>query len=138
RNVTGVQTCALPISLTPAALVGYIIQVLIVFFMTIQALHVLQLDFLVGIATAITAYIPMVLAAVLTLGIALIIANIVEKVLKNLLAGPASTALAIFAKYTIITIAIFMVLTQLGIAPTIVNAAFILILGALALAFGLA
>lgn len=134
----GVKQTEVAGSLTPSALTGYIVQVLIVFFMTIQALHVLELDFLVGLATAITAYLPMVLAAVLTLGIALIIANVVEKVLKNILVGPASKALAIFAKYTIITIAIFMVLTQLGIAPTIVNAAFILILGALALAFGLA
>ncbi|MCF3943487.1 mechanosensitive ion channel [Oceanobacillus alkalisoli] len=124
--------------LAPAALVGYIVQVLIVFFMTIQAFHVLQLDFLVGIATAVTAYLPMVLAAVLTLGVALILANIVEKVLKNILSGPAARTLALFAKITIITIAVFMALTQLGIAPSIVNAAFILILGGLSLAFGLA
>ena len=124
--------------LAPAALVGYIVQVLIVFFMIIQALHVLQLDFLVGIATTVTAYLPMVIAAVLTLGVALILSNIVEKILKSILVGQASKTLATFAKYTIITIAVFMALTQLGIAPTIVNAAFILILGGLALAFGLA
>ncbi len=42
------------------------------------------------------------------------------------------------AKYTIITLAFFMALNQLGVASTIVNAAFILILGGFTLAFGLA
>lgn len=124
--------------MTPSSIVGYIVQVLIVFFLTVQALYVVKLDFLVTIASGITAYLPDVLAAVLILGIALIIANIVEKVLVNVLSGPVAHALAGFAKYTIIVLSVFMALTQLGIAPTIVNAAFILILSGLALAFGLA
>ncbi len=45
--------------------------------------------------------------------------------------------LASVAKYSIIALAIFMALDQLGVAATIVNSAFILILGGLALAFGL-
>lgn len=124
--------------LSPSTLAGYVVQVLIVFFLTVQALYVVQLDFLVGIASAITAYLPQVLAAVLILGVALIVANLVEKVLRNLLAGPAANVLAGFAKYAIIVLSIFMALTQLGIATTIVSSAFILILGGLALAFGLA
>src|SRR5690625_5777699 len=40
--------------LTPSALAGYIVQVLIVFFLTVQALYLIKLDFLVGIASAIT------------------------------------------------------------------------------------
>jgi hypothetical protein len=124
--------------MTASTLVGYVIQVLIVFFLTVQALYVVQLDFLVGIASAITAYLPQVLAAVLILGVALILANIVEKVLCNLLTGPATSVLAGFAKYAIIVLSIFMALTQLGIATAIVSSAFILILGGVALAFGLA
>lgn len=124
--------------MTPSSVVGYVVQVLIVFFLTVQALYVVKLDFLVGIASVITAYLPHVLAAVLILGLALILANIVEKVLINLLAGPATKVLAGFAKYAIIVLAVFMALTQLGIATTIVSSAFILILSGLALAFGLA
>lgn len=124
--------------MTPATVAGYIVQVLIVFFLTVQALYLIKLDFLVGIASAITAYLPSVLAAVLILGIALILANIVEKVLINILHGPAIRILAGFAKYTIMVLAAFMALTQLGIATSIVASAFTLILGALALAFGLA
>ena len=132
------QVDVTPNKMTPSAVVGYVVQVLIVFFLTVQALYLVQLDFLVGIATAITAYLPHVLVAVLILGIALIMANILEKVLLNLLSGPATKLLAGFAKYAIVVLAVFMALTQLGIATTIVNSAFIIILAGLALAFGLA
>lgn len=124
--------------MSPSAIVGYIVQVLIVFFLAAQALYVIKLDFLVGIATAITAYLPSVLAAVIILGVALILANMVQKVLSNLLSGPATGVLAGFAKYAILVLAGFMALTQLGIATTIVSSAFVLVLGGLALAFGLA
>lgn len=122
----------------PSVAVGYIVRVLIIFFLTVQALYLIQLDFLVDIASGVTAYLPNVLAAVLILGIALILANIVEKVLVNLLSGPAIKILAGFAKYVILALAVFMALTQLGIAVSIVTSAFTLILGGLALAFGLA
>ena len=54
-----------------------------------------------------------------------------------MLSGKEFRFLAPLAKYTIITLSIFMALDQLGVADTIVNAAFILILGGFALAFGL-
>ncbi|HLR53941.1 MAG TPA: mechanosensitive ion channel [Pseudogracilibacillus sp.] len=124
--------------MTPSALVGYVVQVLIVFFLAIQALNLIKLDFLVDIASSVTAYLPNVLAAVLIIGIALILGNIVEKVVTNILSGPAVRLLAAFAKYAILVLAGFMALTQLGIATSIVASAFTLILGGLALAFGLA
>lgn len=118
-------------------LVGYIAQVLVIFLLTIEALNIVQLDFLVAMLTAITAYIPSVLAAVIILTLGLIIANIVEKILLNILTGPSFKIITTVAKYAIIALAIFMALDQLGVAATIVNSAFILILGGLALAFGL-
>lgn len=121
-----------------SAIVGYIVQVLIVFFLATQALYIIKLDFLVNIASTITAYLPYVLSAVLILGVAFIVANLVQKLLSNLLLGPATNLLAGLAKYAIIVLAVFMALTQLGIATTIVSSAFILILGGLTLAFGLA
>src|SRR5699024_7713166 len=120
--------------MTPSALVGYIVQALIVFFLTVQALYIIKLDFLVDIASTITAYLPFVLAALLILGVALIVANIVERIILSLLNGPAVNILAGFAKYGIVVLAVFMALTQLGIATTIVNSAFIITLSGLALA----
>lgn len=124
--------------MVPSSVVGYVVQALIIFILSVQALYLIKLDFLVGIATEITAYIPNVLVAVLILVVALLLAGIVEKVLLNLISGPATKILAGFAKYAVLVLAVFMALTQLGIATSIVNAAFILILGGLALAFGLA
>lgn len=124
-------------SMALSELVGYIAQVLVVFFLTIEALQLIKLGFLVAMLTAITAYLPMVLAAVIILGLGLIVANIVSNVLSNILSGPSFRVLASVAKYSIIALSIFMALDQLGIADTIVNSAFILILGGLALAFGL-
>ncbi|HCX65429.1 MAG TPA: hypothetical protein DHN33_09490, partial [Eubacteriaceae bacterium] len=122
----------------PSEIVGYIVHVLIVFFLAVQALNLIRFEFLVNIAAGITAYLPNVIAAILILFVALIVAGIVEKVLVNLLHGPAIKILAGFAKYAIIVLAMFMALSQLGIATSIVNAAFVLILGGLTIAFGLA
>lgn len=124
--------------MSPSHIVGYIVQVLVIFFLTVQALYLVKLDFLVGIATAITAYLPNILAAVLIIGVAVILANIVHKVLSNILVGEAASLLAGLSKYAILVISVFMALTQLGIAKGIVTTAFTLILGGLALAFGLA
>lgn len=118
--------------------VGYIAQILIVFFLTVEALNLVKLDFLVVMATAITAYLPNVLAAVIILVLGVVIGNFVEKVLSSILSGPSFKAITAVAKYAVIALSLFMALDQLGVAASIVNSAFILILGGLALAFGLA
>src|SRR5699024_4979073 len=104
--------------------VGYVVQVLIVFFLAIQALNLIKLDFLVDIASSVTAYLPNVLAAVLIIGIALILGNIVEKVVTNILCGPAVRFLTELAKYTILVLAGFMELSELDIATSIVASTF--------------
>ncbi|MEK3888477.1 mechanosensitive ion channel [Bacillus sp. FSL K6-3431] len=125
-------------SVRMSEVVGSIAQILIVFFLTIEALRLVKLDFLVTMLTAITAYLPNVLAAVIILALGLIIANIIEKVLSNILTGPSFKLITAVAKYAIIALSLFMALDQLGVAATIVTSAFTLILGGLALAFGLA
>src|SRR5699024_12851660 len=84
--------------IAPANVVGYIVQVIIVFFLAIQALNLIKLELLVNIATAVTAYLPSVLAAVLILGIALILTNIVEKLIVIILVSPAVRILYGFVK----------------------------------------
>ena len=51
---------------------------------------------------------------------------------------PDAKLTATIAKTAIVVVAVFMVLIQLGIATTIVSAAFIIVLGALAVAFAIA
>lgn len=80
----------------------------------------------------------MVLAAIVIIGVGLWLGYLVQKLLSSVLQGAHFKLLPVIAKYAIITISVFMALDQLGVASSIVNSAFILILGGLALAFGLA
>jgi hypothetical protein len=117
--------------------IGYIAEVIIVLLFVVQALNILGLDFLVTLATGVIAYLPHVIAALVILGVGLWLGSLVKKLLSTVLQGPHYKFLANVAKAAIIAISIFMALDQLGLAASIVNAAFILTLGALALAFGL-
>jgi hypothetical protein len=117
--------------------IGYIAEVIIVLLFVVQALNILGLDFLVTLATGVIAYLPHVIAALVILGVGLWLGSLVKKLLSTVLQGPHYKFLANVAQAAIIAISIFMALDQLGLAASIVNAAFILTLGALALAFGL-
>lgn len=123
---------------TPSQIVGLLAKIVVILLFTVEALQIVHLAFLVTLATAVIAYLPMVFAALIILGIGLFLGHLVEGILKSVLKKNYSRTLAAAAKYAIFTIAIFMALDQLGVAHSIVNAAFILVLGGLALAFGLA
>lgn len=123
-----------------AKLIGTVVQVVIVLLFVVEALQLLELDFMVVLATAIFAYLPSVIAAIIILAVGFWLANMVEKLVGSLMSHASGTPhfLRYVAKYAIIAFAFFMALDQLGIAASIINSAFILILGGVALAFGLA
>lgn len=123
---------------TLSQMVGLLAKIVVVLLFTVEALQIVHLDFLVTLATGVIAYLPMLLAALMILGIGLYLGHLVERILQNIVKHSYSRTLAAIAKYTIFAITVFMALDQLGVAHSIVNAAFILILGGLALAFGLA
>lgn len=123
---------------TLSQIVGMIVKIVIVLLFTAEALQIVYLDFLVTLAAGVIGYLPRLLAALLILGIGLYLGHLVERILQNVLKTNYTRTLAAVAKYAILAITIFMALDQLGVAHSIVNAAFILILGGLALAFGLA
>jgi len=119
-------------------IVGMIAKIVIVLLFTVEALQIVHLEFLVTLATGVIAYLPMLLAALVILGIGLYLGHLVERILQNVLKSSYSRTLAAVGKYAIFAITVFMALDQLGVAHSIVNAAFILVLGGVALAFGLA
>jgi len=129
----GKSTAAVSIS----KVVGYIAQIFVVLLFVVQALNILNLNFLVRLATGVIAYLPNVFAAVVILLTGLFLGGVVKKILEGMIQGPHFRLLPSVAKYAILAISIFMALDQLGVAASIVNSAFILILGGLALAFGL-
>jgi hypothetical protein len=123
---------------TLSQMVGILAKIIVVLLFTVEALQIVQLDFLVTLATGVIAYLPMLLTAIIILGIGLYVGQFMERILQTIVQHNYSRMLARIAKYTIFTITVFMALDQLGVAHSIVNAAFILVLGGLALAFGLA
>ncbi len=129
-----------PSAYSLARIIGVVAQVLIVLLFTVEALQLLNLEFMVSLASGIFAYIPAVIAALVILAVGFWLANLAEdfigSVFKKSSGGPH--VLRHVAKYAILAFAFFMALDQLGIAASIINSAFILILGGAALAFGLA
>jgi Conserved TM helix len=120
-----------------SGLVGRVVQVIIVFLFVVEALEMVRLEFLVALATGVLAYVPHVLAAIVILGAGLYLGNLVKSILSNVLSDNFQV-LSNITKYAIIALSFFMALDQLKVADSIVNIAFMLILGGLALAFGLA
>jgi len=111
--------------------VGTVVRVLIIIFFVVESFHVLQLGILVNIGAAIIKYMPSVLAALIILIAAMVFSALAEKALKKI----GYNGFATIAKIAIIVLAVFMILSQLSIAPRIVNIAFFMVMGALAVAF---
>mgnify|MGYP005828016409 CR=1 FL=1 len=120
-----------------SGLVGRVVQIIIVFLFVVEALEIVRLEFLVALATGVLAYLPHVLAAIVILGAGLYLGNLVKSIISNVLSDHFQV-LSTITKYAIIALSFFMALDQLKVADSIVNIAFMLILGGLALAFGLA
>ncbi|MCD8904018.1 mechanosensitive ion channel [Staphylococcus chromogenes] len=114
---------------------GWIITVLIGLFFVVQALTTVNLDILNGIGKAIIGYLPLVISGLIILGLGLIGGNILAKLVRR---ATGHTLLAQVVKYLLIIVAVFMTLDQLNFAQSIVNVAFLLILGAVAVAFAIA
>ncbi len=115
-------------------IVGVAVKAVIIIFFVVEGINVLKLQVLTNIGAAIIGYMPQVLGAVLVIAVALFVAAMAEKALKK----NGADTYALIVKCAILTVGAFMVLNQLGIATQIVNAAFILILAALAVAFAVA
>jgi len=110
---------------------GTVVNVVLVVFFVVESFGVLHLTVLSDIGGAVIGYLPYVLAAVLILAACYLANAAVQKAL--LKSGHKAAALG--CKIAIYGLGIFMVLSELGIAAELVNAAFILIVAAAAVAF---
>lgn len=111
---------------------GTVHTVLVIFFL-VESFGVLHLEVLTNIGNAVIAYLPYVLAAVLILLACYIGSSLAEKALLE----AEHPGLAQGCKTGIYCIGVFMVLSELRIAPRLVNAVFILGAAAPAIAFAL-
>lgn len=116
--------------------IGETVKYILILLFLVEAISVIELEVLRFVGEAIISYLPFAISAIIIIIAALLLATWIENLIqKNF---PHAKISAIAAKSIIIVLAVFMVLNQLGIAPTIVNTAFIIILGALAIAFAVA
>jgi len=113
---------------------GKTVEVILVIFFIVESFATLHLGVLTSIGTSIIAYMPYALAAFIIFAICVLIGSIVSNVFKK----NGHPAVGSMFKYLIYVIGGFMILNQLGIARTLVDSTFILIVAALAVAFAIA
>ncbi len=122
---------------TPSEIVGYLVLVAIMLFSSIEALRLLGFESVADIVTQFMAFASQVLLGLIIFAIGLYLANLAAKTVQA--SGAAQTGLlAMAARVSILVLAGAMGLRQMGLANEIINVAFGLLLGAIAVAVALA
>lgn len=122
---------------TPSEIVGIIVLVGIMLTGAVAAIEKLEFAALTEIVNAILAVLGNVLVGLVVLGIGLYVANFVFTLITRS-GGRQARILGQAARIAIIAFAIAMALDRMGVASNIVNLAFGLLLGAIAVAIGIA
>lgn len=138
-NVDGMVSKILPKTKTSFSLCAVItntIRVAIILFVVAEGVKILNLEILSGITAMIISYIPMIIKAGLIAVASLFLAYLIENNLASSMPGGIISTKLI--KSIIYVVAVFMILSQLEFATTIVNWSFIIIISALSVAFAIA
>jgi len=123
----------------PAAFAGQVIYWIVWIWFITLAILALNVSVLNQVIYSIYGYIPEILAALLILIIAIAVASIISSLIMKLIGDtPTGRVTSAIAPSIILTIALFMILVQLGIATPIVIITYTAIVGSLALGFALA
>lgn len=125
--------------LDPVHAVGTLIFWLVMLIVTMLASAALGLESINEMFGIMIAFLPSLISAI----VVVVLGMVVGEFLRGLILASAGTVegvptLANVAKGSVVLIAVFMALEQVGVAQEIVVSAFSLIVGAVALAFGLA
>ena len=124
---------------SPSKLVGLVVFWVIMLFVISSAIGTLGIPALTGFMNQVLAYLPNVIAALLIFIIAAAVAGAVGAIVHRTMGDtPTGKVVRAAVPALIMAIAVFMILTQLGIAPAIVITTYIALIGALALASALA
>ncbi len=122
---------------TPSEIAGVVVLVGIILVFLIPATDVLQFRPLTGIITELLRVLAQVLVGVFVFGVGLYLANMTFNMVSSS-GGAQARLVAQTARIAIIALVSAMALQQMGIATNIVNLAFGLLLGAIAVALALA
>jgi len=122
---------------TPSEIVGYVVMVAIMFFAAIEASQLLGFSWLVDLGTQFTVFAGQVILGLIIFAAGLFLSNMVYKIVKDSGTSQAGV-LSLASRVSILVLAGAMALRQMGLANEIVNMAFGIILGSIAVAAALA
>jgi hypothetical protein len=123
----------------PSRLVGGVVFWVIMLFVISSAIGTLNIPALTGFMNLVLSYLPNVIAALLIFIVAAAVAGAISGLAHRTMGDTATgRVVQAAAPALVMAIAVFMILTQLGIAPVIVTATYIALIGAIALASALA
>lgn len=124
---------------SPSRLVGGVLFWVIMIFVISSAASILAIPAITNFVNLAVGYLPNVIAALLIFIVAAAVAGAVGALAHRTMGDtPTGRIVRAAAPVLIMAIAVFMILTQLGIAPVIVTATYIALIGATALAAALA
>jgi hypothetical protein len=125
-----------PASRTPSEIAGIVALVGIMLFATVAAVNILNIPALTTLVTGILIILGRILAGLIVFAIGLFLANLAFQLITSS-GDRQARILGQVARIAIITLVSAMALQQVGIASDIVNLAFGLLLGAIAVAIAL-
>lgn len=118
-----------------SSLISEIVKYIIIVFFTLEAIKILDLAVLTNVGMMIVGFIPNVISALVILVGAVLLANWIESLLQK---NNVNNTISLLVKTLIFGLSIVMVLSQLGIAPNIVEKGFVIVLAGVGIAFALA
>ena len=122
---------------TPSEIVGYLTLVAIMLFAGIEAARLVGFVVLADLITQFTVFAAQLIAALIIFAIGLYLSNVAANAIREG-GAPQASILATAARVAILALAGAMALRQVGLASDIINLAFGLLLGAIAVAVALA
>jgi hypothetical protein len=111
------------------------VRFVIIILFLVQALNVLNLEFMSDVGTVIISYLPSLIFAFVIAIVGYLFASWLKSIIEESTGG---NKVGVFAKFAVLVLTGFIVLNQLGFAMDIVNIVFLVIIGALAVAFAIA
>lgn len=122
---------------TPSQVVGALVLGLVLLFAAIEAANLIGFATLGDLLTQMLTLTGRILLGIVIFGIGLALANLIAGVIRDRRV-PQSGPVSMMARIAIITLSTAMALRHMGVANEIINLAFALILGAVAIAVALA
>jgi len=122
---------------TPSQVVGYLVVVAVLLFATMEALALLDFGNLAGLIADLLTFFGHILMGLVVIGVGIFLANVAGNTIRASNAWQADR-LALIARIAVIALAGAMGLQQMGLADEIINLAFGLLLGAVAVAAAIA